>query len=397
MLTTKVSLNLVGGQQEIQLSMDHYAAAAEAGQTLAQYVNNQYETPAGGPNAFDQCLIQTKLALNEDRHFGIRPPTLHEVFTGNSRLASGVIVSPDGTDRLTPAGRYFFPAVLIESMELALRDNREGYNAQFMSMVAETRSIASQKYEQVLIDYGPVREQRAGVIGQLAEPKRLLTISTSQKTRTIPVMSVGIEISKEAQRNATLDLVAIAFRENGLTERSYQLDNDFMNIVNGDVDSGEVGILTGAPEAVDYDATISVAGTLTQKAWIYFLRTNYRNTNLTHIVCDIPTYLAIEGRSGRPTRNDESAQDERLNLIPRVINPGLPNGIQIFIMEDFLANTIVGIDASKALRRVVFSGAEYSAIEEFVMRKSTAMRVDWSELLTSTGYPNAFKPMTLTV
>ena len=392
---TKVTLNTLSGPQEVSLSMDHYAAAAEVGQTLAQYVNNQFPTPAEGPNAFDQCLVQTRLSLSENRQYGIAPPTLHEVFTGNSRLASGVVVSPDGTDRLTPAGRYFFPAVLIESMEATLRDNREGYNAQFMSMVAETRSIASQKYDQVVVDYGPSREQRAGVISQLAEPKRLLTITTSQKTRTIPVMSVGIEISKEAQRNATLDMVAIAFRENGLTERSYQLDNDFMHIVNGDVDSGEAGILSGAPTAQSYDAAITLAGQFTQKAWIYFLRKNYRNTNVTHIVCDISTYLAIEGRTGRPTRDNDSAQDERLNLLPRVINPGLPNGIQIFVMDSFLADTIVGLDASKAMRRIVYTGAEYSAVEEFLMRRSTAFRVDWAERIESAGYAEAFAVMTL--
>ena len=48
------------------------------------------------------------------------------------------------------------------------------------------------------------------------------------------------------------------------------------------------------------------------------------------------------------------------------------------------------------LRRVINIAAAYSAIEQFVLRRATAFRVDYGEI-THTLYPDAFKVMTLTV
>jgi hypothetical protein len=40
---------------------------------------------------------------------------------------------------------------------------------------------------------------------------------------------------------------------------------------------------------------------------------------------------------------------------------------------------VVGIDSKKAIRKVTYSGAAYSAIEQYVLRRSQAMRFDYSE------------------
>ena len=51
---------------------------------------------------------------------------------------------------------------------------------------------------------------------------------------------------------------------------------------------------------------------LVHKAWVKFLARNRKKRNLTHIICDIDTYLLIEGRSGRP---GTTAYDLRLAVI----------------------------------------------------------------------------------
>lgn len=394
-MKTKVNLTLAGGtQQDVFFQLEDYKAAEEAKMSLAQFINTKYETQAGGPTAYEQCLVQSGIIMAEDRTYGLRPPTIKQLLEGSTSLAGGVVVAPNGDDRLTPAGRYFFPSILLESLESSLRDNREGYNAQFMSMVGQTRTITSPRYDQVLIDFSVPRAARGMPIAQNAEPVRMLSITTSQRSKTILTKSIGMEISKQAQEASTLDLIAIAFREHGLEERSAQLDQDFMGIVNGDNDSGEAGIITAAVSASTYDPSLA-PGEISQRAWVKFLRTNYRKRNITHAVMDIDTYLELEGRLGRPTRAYDAGTDERLNVVPRVLNPGLPNGIQIFVMDSFLADTIVGLDASKAMRRIVYTGAEYSAVEEFLMRRSTAFRVDWAERIESAGYAEAFAVMTL--
>lgn len=385
------------GNQEIELSLEDYRAAEDSGLSLSQYLNIKYPTNVKEHGtAFAQAMAASGLLMSEDRNYGLRPPSLKAIFDGTAQL-NGAIVRPDGTDRNTPAGRLLFPAVLIDLLESTLRENKESYNAAFMKMVAFTRSVTSPRYDQVVIDYSRPQGARGMPISQLAEPVRMLSITTSSVQRAIPTYSIGMEISREALAASTLDLVGIAIREHSLEERAAQLEADFLAILNGSVDAGEAGIIGSAFTAQSLDPAIVAAGVLSQKAWVKFLRRDWRKKNITHAVTSLDTYLAIEARSGRPIKEHEPAQDERLNSTPRIMLPGIPGGVEIFPMEGFVANTIVGLDASKAMRRIVYAGAAYNAVEEFVMRKSTALRIDWAERVESAGYPDAFSVMTLTV
>lgn len=388
-----------GGQNtEVPLNLEMYQEAQDANLSFSEFVNLKYPTNVERDGtAFAQMMRSSGLYLSEDRNFGIRPPTLGAIFNGGAQLNGGAIVRPDGSRSNTPSGRLLFPAVLIDLLESQLRDNKEGYIGMLYDMVAFTRSVNSPKYDQVVIDYSTPQAARGQPISQLTRPNRMLTIRTSEVTRTMPTYSIGMEVSKEALQAATLDLIGLAVREHAIEERAAALDRDLTNMVNGDVDSGYSAL--SSITAMSLDANIVAAGTLTQKAWVKYLRRKWRKRNVTHVILDIDTYLAVEGRTNRPTKEQEPAQDERINAVPRAMNPGVPGGIGMFITETSLfgANTMVGIDKSKAIRRIVYSGADYSAIEEFVMRKSTAMRIDWSERLERAGYDEAFDKMTLTV
>lgn len=391
-------IELNGDQSEVTFSLNDYREAEEQGLTLAQHINLKFPTNVKKDGtAFAQCMAQTGMLLSQDRHYGIRPPTIHALLEGSTRLAGGAVVAPSGADRLTPAGRLFYPAFLIESMESSLRDDNSAYNQQYMDMVAYTLNIPSARYDQVLIDTSGPRAARGAVISQLSEPQRMLSITTSSISRSLATKSIGLEISKEAAKLATLDLVGIMIREHGLEEHTAQLEEDFLAVVNGDTDVGEAGIIGAAVTAQSYDASILANGELTQKAWVKYLMKDRRKRTLTHAAMNIDTYLQLEARTGRPTKQFEPAVDERLNTTPRITLPLIPGGIKVFIMDSFLANTIVGLDAAKALRRVVFTGASFTGIQEFVMRGSTAMRIDWAERIESIGYANAFHTMTLTV
>jgi hypothetical protein len=394
-----------GERQEIEVKLEDYKAAEDAGLTLPQYMNQKYPTVHEDRNGstFSQMMASCGLLMAEDRNFGLRPPTIKDIMDGKAGInMAATIERPDGSQSQTPAGRIFFPAVLLDLLESSLRDDRTTYNSTFMQMVAFTRTITSPIYSQVIIDRSKPRGYRSMPISQMAEPVRMLSITTSQVQRAIPVWSIGLEISKEAQAASTLDLVGIAIREQALEELSHRLDEDFAGIVNGSVDSGETGVITNAVTAASFDSSIAAAGTLTQKAWVKWLLTGRRKRTIDWAVCDVDTYFAITSRTGRPVQNETSAPanaDERLNTIPRFALPGIPGFINIFVTEDatFGTNTIVGLDSSKAMRRIVYVGADYQAIEEYVMRKSTAMRMDYSERIESAGYPEAFSVLTLTV
>lgn len=392
----KLTIQSNGAPQEVEFSLDMYAAAAEAGLTLSQYLNRKVPTTDNDPGtAFEQCMARSGIILSEDRHFGLRAPTIHDVLTGKAELNSSSVVRPDGSERFTPAGRYFFPQVLIDLLESELREDRSSSMAGFMEMVAYTRSITSSRYDQVKIDYTRPRETRAQPISQLAEPTRLLSITTSSVQRALPTWSVGIEISDQAAQAATLDLVQIALREHGAEERWNRMHEDFLGIVNGNADAGEDGVISNAVSVTAYDPSISQPRTLTQLAWVKFLMRNWMRRRISHIVCSINSYMAIEKRADRPNATTEWVRDERLNTTPAIGLELIPANVRIFPMEDFPDDLLVGVDASKAMRRIVQVSANYSAIEAYVMRRSTAFRIDTSERIESIGYPQAFELMTL--
>ena len=60
------------------------------------------------------------------------------------------------------------------------------------------------------------------------------------------------------------------------------------------------------------------------------------------------------------------------------------------------ANTVVALDTRYGIRRVINVSANYSAVQEFVLRKAKAFRIDYAEMAHSL-YPTAFEKMALTV
>lgn len=395
--TAKICLQTTEGQQEVDVSMETYKEANELGLSLGQLLNLKYPSNvAGHGTAMAQAMAQSGLFMQSSSVYGIRPPTIGQAMRGVvPHLSGSAIVRPEGSERYTPAGRVLFPAVLIDQIESELRDNKDSYNNVLMGLIAQTRSINSPRYDQVIVNLTGPRASESMPIAQLAEPVRMLSITTGYAQKSLPVFAIGMEFSDQALEAATLDLIGLALREQGMEERSRHLTRDIMAVINGSVDAGEAGVLTGAPTSKSFDAALTVDGTLSQKAWVKYLFSNWRRRTITHALMNIDSYFAVEGRSGRPTRDGEPASDERLNTVPRVTLPGIPQGVQIVLMDDFPVNTVVGIDASKAFRRIVYAGAAYKAVEEFVMRRATAIRVDWAERIESAGYTQAFAPLIL--
>ncbi len=390
-------IDITGQQQNVALSLADYKAAEKQQLTFAQYVNRKFKVNAERDGtAFAQIMASAGMFMSHDNVYGISPPTLGQLFDGETQFGSAV-VAPDGQLSDTPAGRLLFPAALLEMIESSLRPNLESYVGSFLTMVASTRNIDSPKYEQVLIDYSAPRAARGQPISQLSLPPSMLTITTSGVARTIPTISIGMTIAKEALKLATLDLVGLAVTEQAINERAARIINDFLGIVQGNTDTGDAAL--SSVTATSYDATIAnTAGLMTQRAWVKFLRSNWLRMRITDVVCDIDTYINIQGRTGRPTYSDQSQTDERLNSTPTTKMEGINQNINFFITDGspLGANTLVGLDRSKAMRRVVYVGADYSAVEEFVLRKGFGLRIDWAERIEAAGYSEAFQVLTLT-
>lgn len=386
-----------GKQQELNLDLSMYQEAQDKGMSFSAFVNNKYPTDASAyGSTFAQFARSCGLYLSDDPQYGIRAPSIKAIMDGTAHLAAASITRPDGSQSQTPAGRLLFPSVLIDILETTLREDKETYIGAFMQSVSFTTTVDSQRYDQVKIDFTRPRAARGQPIAQLAEPNRMLSITTSDVSRRLPVYSIGLEIADQAAAAATLDLVGLAIREHAIEERAYQVMRDFKNLIQGSVDTGDSALSANLITA--YDSSIAAAGVMTQKAWVKFLRSNWMKRNIDWVFGDLDTYLAVEGRSGRPTRDTEPATDSRLNTLPNMVLPGIPGSVKFFPLEDSTilgTNGLLGMDSTKGMRRVMYVAANYSATEAFVLRRSQVMRMDWSERIERLGYDDAFQRTTL--
>ena len=368
-----------GQRQAFEPKLEHYAEAFGKGLTLRQYYTQTLSTDEDKyGSAFDQILASTGVFFNEDKQTGLKPPTVASLI-GQGANPGMALTRPDGTNALTITGRLLFPAVIMELADEFLKADDSSYNALFESMVAVNQSIDSPHAFQPLIDVTGPRDSRAMPISQMAEPVNMASIRLSEKSFRVPTFSIGVEISDEAARATTLDLVGIAIREQALGERSARVNAAIKSLVDGDVDLGIPAL--SAVDASDFDSSINTTGKMTNKAWIKILREKWMSQTYSHIICDVDSYLALENREGRPVVVDNDGTG-RLTSMPTALNPSFPTNLPVFLLEDSSllgANTVVLLDRSKAIRKVTYLGASYQAAENFVLRRSTAFRFDFSE------------------
>lgn len=390
-----------GQIQDVKLDVTIHQKAAEAGLTLPQYINREYATNAERYGAaFDQMLASLGMFFKKEGNTGIKPPSLEEIITGKAALnvasltgdgrEAGVIVQ-----EAQPASRIVFPAVFLEAIESALHNDYTSYVGQFNQLIAIDDSINSNRFEQPLLNYGNIDGTVAKPIGQLAQPETMIGITISDVARKIPTFSLGLEVSYEAMKATTLDLVAMAMTRQAEFQQAHLVDTYIQNFLNGDTDMGYAAL--AQVKASSFDASITTNGTLTQKAWVSWLRQNFRKRHIDWVFCDLATALSIENRSGRPIVTQDDPNSPRINPLPHVSNPQWQN-VQIFLMEDGLipTGTIMGIDSRYAIRRVRNAQAAYQAIEQYVLRKSEALRWDFGEVAYRM-FDDAFSVLSLTI
>jgi hypothetical protein len=388
-------IDSMGQRQEVKLSLDDYREAERRKMSLPQYINSKFKTdPSRYGQPFMQFLAAAGLFTRADRDLGIRPPTMKEVLDGTVPVSMGPISRPDGQDALTASGRLLFPALVLEMVESALRRDDSTYAAVFNRMVATTVNINSPRYEQPVVDLSGPQGSKSAPIAQGAMPHTMVTIKLADRSFRMPTYSIGLEITKEAQEASTLDLVSMVVREQALRERADRIDEDLAAIVAGDVDASSAYGPLSVVAATTYDAA-ATGGTMTHAAWVKFLRSKWRQRSIDWVITDLDTYLKIEGRTGRPTTQDDAAKDGRLNSLPTAANPGIEDRVNFFLVDDPSiiggTNRLLGLDSRKAIRKVVYVGADYQATEEFVLRKTTAFRFDWSERHERLGFDDAFE------
>lgn len=365
-------INAEGQQNEIVLSQNMYKAAVDAGLSVPQYLNRKYPTGAtAASSTFEQLCASSGLLVGDNREFGLRSPVLADILSGKADLNAASVADAN------PASRILYPAVVLELIENQLAVDRDTDPTNFDKMVATDISVTSNRVEQPVVDVTNA-EVRAQAISQLAPPKTMLSITTSDTARSLPVMSIGMEVSDQALSATTMDFVSMIINRQLKVERNARVYDYLLGFLNGDADMGQSAL--GVTKADTYDTGITVAGTVSKKALVLWLVHNYYIRKISHVVTDVQGMLAIEDALTTTNTN----QHVPGALVPQfsIMNRMLQN-LEIFVVDPsagWTANTLMGLDASSAIVRIRNSAAAYSAVEQFVLRRSNALRYDFSEI-----------------
>lgn len=382
-----------GNYKEGEVRLEDYEAAMSRNMRTSAFVNAKYPdaNPAYG-SAWDQALTYNGIYPKGDPKLGILPTSVHEILSGQcmakmsgAQLAGGAtITSVNGPiGQSTPATRIFFPEVVMSIMDEYLRGNYDQEQSVYDSMFAVTDSIAADTFTVPMINTTAPSEQDARSISENAMPTNMVSISASQKSYALDQWSIGLQISEKAQRDINVDIVSIILREQAEGQRRRQLWRDLNRIVVGNIDSGEKALVP-VDFKCTYDSTAG-AGKITQKGWLEVMSDPDRIYEYDFVLGDMQAYMDWQNRDGRPIATDPAttgntgnagnyglnAADLRL-LNFRTMAPGflrVPNGV-------VTTKTMLLLDSRYALRRVISTNASYSAIQEMVMQRTTAMRFD---------------------
>lgn len=379
-------IDAAGTSQEVNLDVTIYQQAAENGMPVSAFLNQQYPTNASRDGTcFEQLLAGSGLFLNRDRNAGIRPPTMKDIMDGSAEMRAGLIVR-----EAQPTSRLLFPAVVLEALESTLYYDAGGWLQVWEDMIAVKDDIAGNRFEHPVIDYSNIGttpknlKRRSQPIAQGAYPNSMVKITASDVSRKIPTFALGLEATDEAMAVTTLPMVTMALTRQGTYERLARVDEYVQAMIWGDLDQGQ-GTLSGrAVTARSLDPSIGAgagATVLTHEAWVRWINRNFRMRRIDFAICTLNTALAIEKRTGRPNYPVQDGDSKLIRPQPILAND-VWNDIKIYLVEDDVMpdGVVVGMDSRYAVRRVRNTSAEYSAVEQFVLKKTQAMRFDFGEI-----------------
>ena len=392
MSNTAVYINAKGDKQALDLTVGMYSEAADRNMSLKQYMNLTYPTNAEKyGSAYEQVLEQSGVFVRSNREIGLRASTV------------GDVVSPKSADVITregvPASRLLFPAVMLDVIEDKMQRDYATNPAGLTALVAIEDSIQGERYERPVLNFSKPEAARSATIAQLALPNAMLSITVSDKAFKIPSWGIGLEISEQAQRITTLDMVGLAVARQALVEGNERANAQILSLLNGDVDFGMVALSAVAGKVVKantLDTAIVANGVLTKKAWMKWLTKNANYRTITHVVTDFDTAMVLDNllNPGTNTTGPGATITSRVS----VMNTNWPSNVEIFVTNDpsWPANTIMGLDKSAAVHRVNSLSVQYSAIESFAMKRSSMMRFDQGNMVTRL-FDEAFEVLTLTL
>lgn len=380
-----------GEIHQVTLDATVYREAHDANLSVPAFLNRKYggEANAAHGSVFHQLCASQGVYLPAKNDMQLRAAPIGDILEGKAALTFDAATTQQrNSDYGGNQSRILFPAAVVDMIENSLQKDLQTDTNLFNQMVALNLGVASDTFEQPVINYstvnGPDGANRAKAqrIAQLAEPAAMASFTTSQNPRRLPTWSIGAEFSQQALRTTTLDLVALSLARFMAVESDGRVYEMLSNLWTGDPDFDPAAITAVTSTTLNGSAT---SGVLTHKAWLKWLYRNRKYRRISHVICDLDTYLKIEGRTGRP-----GAIGVLDPTLPRIdpqataLNPYVDN-VRVMLVDAAVdggpvpANTIWGVDSRFGIVKVSNTSAAYTAAETFAMKRAEAFRIDWSE------------------
>jgi hypothetical protein len=372
-----------GATHQVSLSEEEINAMASGGAPVADINKKFQDADLSIGTAFDQFKASVGLLTpNQSNPFGLKASLIGDVFDGKAGFQANVQrnASPFGT-----ASRAFVNIAVIDAVMSAVQPDRSTDIVTFRGMASNTMSLTTEHFEQPVVSMdttGGPEQAKAQRVAQGAEPAKMLFFKTADRIRRLGAWTIGMQWTEQALRNTTIDYVTQTmghYLSVELDERAYRYTSD-LYVGNADMVVGAVSSVGSST----LDAA-STGGVLTHKAWVKFLARQRKKRNVTHIITDIDTYLKIEDRTGRPGSNNYDPTLARIDPQAVMSNNTFGGDVRLWLVDAATdggpvpANTVYALDSSKAFTLVTNTAAAYQGVQEFAMRRMTAMRMDWSE------------------
>ena len=342
---------------------------------LDKFFENQIVKATGDVTAVPDGKAHPTVLNQIAAQMGVNPrSTLKEVMSGGVHAAS-----TGGDASIT--GRLLVTAMLLPVIENQMREDRSGYAAMLRQHAALNINLPGTRWDRPILDFKRPENSRPQPVAELAEPVRMLTIKSSQKSSALLGEAIGIEFSDQALQNSTIDFISLSMRRQAEESANEVAMAHILSLLNGDVDVGMptlASVVRGGTAVASTLDSAAGSGVLTQTAWVKWLWRNNLRRTITTVVTDFDGALAIENRLGRPTVQSDDAKSKRIDVLTNVVNPNWPNQVDIIITQDpnWPSNTIVGFDKAYGYSMVSSAALNYSAMESLAIRRSTKMRID---------------------
>ena len=380
-----------GAIQQLPMDVSMYALAGRAGMSLPNYLNREYRTDANKfGSSFEQLCQSESIFLRSNAQLGIRASTLDSIL--NPKIEAGITTTDSA-----PASRILYPAVFLQAIEDRRAADQTNALLGLNQMIAVDEAISGDRFEQPQINFDRPTAARSMATAQLANPASMMTITVSDKPGTIPSWALGLEISDKAAQSQSLDLVTLSVARQLEVESNERAYAHLLALANGDPDKGDISLsAAGRVRTTTSFDSAATGGVVTQKAWVRYLANRSVFRTIDYVVGDIDAALAIENRTGKPIITTDNATSKRINSELSVVNPQWPNGVKFFLTLDpaWTPGMVMGLDSRYAIRRIRNLQADYTAIENFVLRRSKAMRFDAGETVHRL-FSDAFDVLTI--